>query len=133
MCSEVWAPVAGYEGLYEVSTQGRVRSLEREETSSNRWGPFVRKRNAKVLRERVTPTGYIQVQLYTGGKGKFLLVHRIVATTFLPLDQERPHVNHKDGVKANNAVDNLEWATQSENMKHARASGLYKGDKCDIC
>ena len=68
--------------------------------------------------------GYKSVSLREGGAQKTFLVHRLVCAAFLPRDERRPNVNHKDGNKANNHIENLEWVTQKENIDHARATGL---------
>lgn len=112
--NEEWRKVLEYP--YEVSNFGRVRRIHRD--PQIRRGPF------KLLKPSVVQ-GYCMVVLYSGGKkGKWVKVHRLVAVAFLgdpPIDHQ---VNHKDGIKVNNHVDNLEWVTISENEKHAYRLGL---------
>lgn len=111
MYKEIWRDVVNYEGLYQVSNLGRVKSLISKE---------------KILKQNLDYYKYSYVQLWKDGIGKKIKVHRLVAETFIPNRQNKPQVNHKDGNKLNNHVDNLEWCTGSENIKHALAHGLKK-------
>lgn len=99
---EVWKDVVGYEGLYEVSDLGNVRSTKRG--------------NLKNLYLKSHNRGYLQVELFKDGKSKMLMVHRIVAQAFIKNADGFPQVNHKDENKTNNRVDNLEWCTGSYNI-----------------
>jgi len=115
--SEKWLPITGYEGRYEVSDCGRVRS-------------FVAG-NARLLRPLLR-RGYPSVDLYDGdGNNAWVTVHSIVAAAFIGPRPLGAHVNHKSGVKTENAATNLEYCTQSENMKHAFRIGLQsnKGER----
>lgn len=115
---EIWKDVEGYEGLYQVSNLGNVKSLSFGARN-------IRKSNVhKLLKLSPTNCGYYKVQLYKNGKSKMLYVHRLVATAFIPNPDKKPQINHIDGNKANNASYNLEWATSSENMRHAINHGL---------
>lgn len=109
MNNEIWKPIKGYEGVYEVSNRGNVKTLRKNKVMSQQIG----KKN-----------GYCYVGLFKNGKTKKLLVHRIVAMAFIDNPMGKRTVNHKDGNKRNNAVENLEWATYSENHRHAFKIGL---------
>lgn len=105
---EEWRPVVGYEGLYEVSNLGRVKSLDRVVTGKN-GGQYPFK--GKILKQRNDKDGYLTVYLCGNGKDKLKKVHRLVGETFLPNTDNLPVINHKDENKLNNCVDNLEWCT----------------------
>lgn len=111
---EVWKPVTRFEGLYEVSSNGRVRSLDRE--VRHRWGGIAIKRG-KNLKGREDKNGYLFVSLCTDGVSISAKLHRLVAEHFLP-PSSFPEVNHKDFIKANNAATNLEWVTRKGNQEH---------------
>ena len=111
---EIWKQIPGYEGLYEASTLGRIRSMER--IASGRWGHSHRR--SHILKANNIHNGYQQVKFSIDGIKSQPLVHRLVAKTFIPNPLNLPQVNHKDGNPANNQVDNLEWCTASENCKH---------------
>jgi hypothetical protein len=120
---EIWKDIKGYEGLYQVSNLGRVKSLARRVNSMSDKGRFVRER---ILKQVVTEAGYARVCLCKENIEKTVSVHRLVAIMFLKNPENKPEVNHKDGVKLNNYIDNLEWCTNSENGKHAYRIGLKK-------
>lgn len=117
-----WKPVGGYEGHYEVSNLGFIRSLDRVVQRPGR-GDTVAKAG-QLLKVNVTPKGYLRVQLVRDGAHQNFLVHRLVAQMFIPNPELKPEVNHKDGDKTNNRVANLEWVTSSENLLHAYEAGL---------
>ena len=106
--SEVWRDIKGYEGLYQVSDQGRVKSLERKD----RFGRVIKER---ILRPSVGVRGYLYVDLCAGGKRKRLRVHRLVGEAFLLRAEGKDAINHKDEDKTNNNVWNLEWVSHKEN------------------
>lgn len=111
MKTEIWKPIVGFEGLYEVSNIGRVKSLKRNTTSG------------RVLSQALN-RGYMSVVLCKNGKHYNAKVHRLVAMAYIQNPNKKKEVNHIDGNKTNNRAENLEWVTASENAKHARLKGL---------
>ena len=101
---EEWKDIKGYEGLYQVSNLGRVKSLK-----------FGKER---ILKTGVDRYGYISVNLYKNNKRKLCKVHRLVAEAFIPNLENKPEVNHLDEDKTNNMVSNLEWCTRNENVNN---------------
>ena len=122
---EVWKPVKDFEGLYEVSKHGRIKSVERTRIGKHGGITPVRER---VLKQHVDRFGYCRVTLYKDGKRHYLKSHRVVAMAFIPNADGKPEINHKDGNKTNNDVSNLEWNTALENRRHAYANGLNGGE-----
>jgi len=112
---EIWKDIKGFEGLYQVSNLGRVKSLERE---------TIRKDGSKLpIKERILKPqkglGYLRVALCKGsGKGKLFFVHRLVCEAFHENTENKPCVNHIDENKINNVASNLEWCTYKENLNH---------------
>lgn len=104
--SEIWLPVKGYEGLYEVSNLGNVRSL-----NFGRTGQIKLKKPREIRR-------YLSVNLWKDGEIKTCRVHRLVAEAFIPNQNNLPQVNHKDENKKNNCVENLEWCDSSYNINY---------------
>jgi NUMOD4 motif/HNH endonuclease len=120
--NEIWKPIKGYEGSYEVSNLGRVKSLARYRLGKS--GGIVPVKE-KILTLKVLETGYVNVHLRTG-KSSYPTVHRLVAETFIPNVDNKPTVNHKDSNKQNNTITNLEWATHQEQAVHAVEAGTMK-------
>ena len=123
---EIFKPVKDYDGLYEVSNLGRVKSLKR--SVFNGKGFYI---NPEIiLKSHINKTtGYESVILTKNSEQILYLVHRLVLSTFILNTENKRTVNHKDGVKTNNNVDNLEWNTYSENILHSFANGLQKPSK----
>lgn len=121
MQEEIWKDIEGYEGYYQVSNYGNIKSLSRIIYSEKRSNY---KTKEKVLRQSNTTTGYKKVELVKEGIKKSYKVHRLVATAFIPNPENKPEVNHIDGNKINNYIENLEWVTSSENSIHAYETGL---------
>ena len=116
--NEVWKDISGYEEMYQVSNFGRVKSLKR-----------YRRRNDKILHLANDKDGYLQVNLSRDNKSKTIKVHKLVMLTFVG---ERPNgfeINHIDGIKTNNHIDNLEYCTSSEKTQHAYDTGLQPSGK----
>lgn len=109
---EIWRPVKGYEGLYEVSNRGRVRSVDRWVTGKDGKKYFYK---GQTLKPRVDEDGYLLVTLSRNGKKRTFQVHRLVAETWIGNPDGKPEVNHLDEDKTNNDVLNLEWTTRKEN------------------
>lgn len=114
---EIWKDVNGYEGLYKVSNQGNILIVKK-------------KRNQNLLKAK---NGYLLVDLYKNGLKKRISSHRLVALHFLTNTENKPQVNHINGIKEDNRVENLEWVTASENQIHSINNGLKKiifGENC---
>jgi hypothetical protein len=109
---EIWKDVLGYEGIYQVSNLGNVKSLKFNKQ--------------KILSKCLNPNGYYTVTLSKKGQTKNMLVHRLVCISFIENEDNKPQVNHIDYDKKNNNVDNLEWVTQEENNNHYLSYGFEK-------
>lgn len=118
---EIWKDIENYEGLYQVSNLGRVRSLDRVVT--NYRGSFIKKGEIKA--QSNLSKGYKGVCLCKDGKQKTHKVHRLVAQAFLPNPNNLPQVNHKDEDKTNNRVDNLEWCDNEYNINYSWSVPIY--------
>jgi hypothetical protein len=115
--SEEWRDIPGFEGKYQVSTLGNVRSIDRTVGS--------RVYSGRILRPRLEKRGYLRLTLSSGSFRKTDSVHRLVAIAFIENPQNLPAVNHIDGNKTNNKLENLEWVTHSQNSNHAVDTGLF--------
>lgn len=104
--AEIWKHIKGFEGLYEVSNLGRVKSLERFHAKE------------RILKPMLTVWGYARVQLYKNRSSKKFTIHRLVAEAFIPNLEQKPHINHIDENRLNNTVENLAWCTAKENNNH---------------
>lgn len=121
---EVWADIQSFEGYYQVSNLGRVRSLPRTVKMHRAGKTYDMHHNGRILRQSVRKDGYPLVQIFKDSKYLTCVVHRLVAKAFLDNPLNLPEVNHIDGNKKNNKVNNLEWCTHSRNIKHAFETGL---------
>lgn len=123
--NEIWKDVTGYEGYYQVSNLGRFRSLDREIAFSD---GRVHKYKGKIINGSVGRDGYIDVKLSKNNEMKTRKLHRLIAYEFLNVDLNKSdlEVNHKDLNRQNNNVDNLEWITHKENVRHSAKLGSYK-------
>jgi hypothetical protein len=115
VCQEEWRDISGYEGIYKISNLGRRKN-----------------KSGKIQKSRIKRK-YNTARLCNKRIYKEMSVHRLVAITFIPNPLSLPEVNHKNGIKSDNTVENLEWSTRSDNVKHAIKTGLMtvkKGDDC---
>lgn len=117
MIKEEWRDITGYEGLYQVSNLGRVKSLERE--IGHRYAGQTRTIPEKIMNVCDNGNGYKTIHLRKNGKRKVRYIHRLVAECFLPPIEGKNYINHKDYDITNNAADNLEWCTQKENVRYS--------------
>lgn len=111
MVEEIWVDIKGYEGLYQVSNLGRVKSLERIDSLGH-------KRKEKILKPRKNKDGYLQVVLCKEGKYKEFRVHRLVAIAFIPNTDNKPFIDHINTIRDDNRVENLRWVTHEENINN---------------
>ena len=117
---EQWKDIEGYEGLYQVSNLGRIKSLGRTIMRRTRWGsvkPYTMK--PRILKPKRCQGDYFQVGLFTiDGQHSVAKIHRLVAKAFIPNPDNMPEVNHKNEDKADNRADNLEWCTHEDNCRY---------------
>ena len=123
LSNEEWRDVVGYEGLYQVSSLGRVKSLPKRIVYKDGREYIY---PSKVIKNQKVGTGYRCVTFYGVSGKKQYYVHRLVAETFIPNPDNLKDVNHKDGCKTNNILFNLEWCSRSDNQKHAYKNGLNR-------
>lgn len=110
----IWKDIKQYEGYYQISNCGKVKSLKRK---------F---KNQRILKPGIPKNGYLFVCLCKNSNYSRFNIHRLVLETFVPNPENKPYCNHKDGNKHNNHIDNLEWVTNKENIQHAWRTGLIK-------
>ena len=138
MTKEIWKDIEGYEGYYQISTLGRVKSIERKVdmdfTNMNNTLNGIGKYSVKEKILKPSIKKYSGVCLLKNGKRYWPTIHRLVGLAFIPNQFNKPQINHIDGNKHNNCINNLEWVTISENAKHAyytlnRKSNLINWNK----
>lgn len=119
---EEWRDIPGYEGLYQVSNKGRIRSCERKVKSQMPWVGKETERtvSSQIIKPCVAANGYLYVSLWKEGRKTNTTVHRLVATAFVENKENKPCVNHKDYNRQNPSADNLEWVTYRENVIYSR-------------
>jgi len=118
---EIWKDIIGYEGIYQASNLGNLRSLN-----------YKRSGKIQVLKPALDNKGYLRTALMKDGKLKTVKVHRIIAQTFLLIINDKNQVNHINGVKTDNSLTNLEWCNNTENQNHAIKIGLVKQKSGDL-
>lgn len=124
----MWKIIPGTENLYYANKDGQIKSADRVQTfkTHNKKSTYIRK--GKVLKTPLNSHGYPCVTIkYLDGTQKVTPVHRLIALTFIPNPNNLPQINHKDGNKENNSVNNLEWCTAHDNICHAFKNRLNKG------
>jgi hypothetical protein len=112
--NEIWKDVIGYEKLYLISSLGKLKSLQNNKE--------------KILKLIPDKKGYLRTRIGNLNNKKTIKIHRLVAIAFIPNPENKKEVNHRDGNKQNNNIENLEWCTGSENIKHAFKTGLRRSD-----
>ena len=116
---EIWKAIEGYEGLYQVSNLGRVKSKARDVVEHRSWGNRITSLPERIMKQSYLPEGYKIITLSKNSKQKTYRVHRLVAQQFLPNPENKPDINHKNGIREDNRVENLEWVTNLENQRHS--------------
>jgi len=125
---EIWKDIDNYNGYYQVSNLGRVRSLDRYIKNRNGY----RLKKGQLLKPAILKNGYSNHRLWKDNKLKNLTEHRLVAIAFIPNPNNYKEVNHLNGDKLDNRIENLEWVTRSENIIHSYETGLQKPKKSKV-
>jgi len=123
---EIWKDIKGYEGYYQISNMGNVKSLEHTVTKSN---GVVQIRKERIMNKRESTDGYYIAKLNMNNHSKSIAIHRLVAQHFIPNPDNLPEVNHIDTNRKNNRVDNLEWCTHKDNVRYSADKGHYRNNK----
>jgi hypothetical protein len=124
---EQWKEIKGYEGWYEISSFGVIRSVDRKvDFEDGRYANY----KGKLIKKVVNSNGYYVSTLWKNSKSKTVYIHRLVAEYFILNPDNKKFINHIDGNKLNNTIENLEWVTQLENSKHAQQTGLTPKTHC---
>lgn len=126
---ETWVEIPGYENYYEINKDGIVRGIPRMVVLAN---GTLREIPLRILTPRINNRGYWDIRLSRNGETRTMLLHILLAQAFIPNPENKPYVNHKNGIKTNNRLENLEWVTHSENILHAYRTGLCRTAKKEI-
>jgi len=121
---EIWRDIPCFEGIYQASNLGRIKSVRRIAQKLYKGNRIVKE---KIMSGTKNEDGYLKVHFKHNNLSKGFFIHRLVALTFIPNPLKKPQVNHIDGNKLNNNISNLEWVTNLENQQHAWKNGLKKG------
>jgi len=124
MKKEVWKDIKGYEGCYQISNLGGVKRMAHTIISKKGYSSFYPER---LMVPVLSTKGYWTIKLSLSGKSNRFLIHRLIAIAFIPNPENKPYINHKDGIKTNNDIPNIEWCTAKENQQHAYDTGLKIG------
>lgn len=119
---EIFKDIKGYEGLYQISNLGKVKRIPRNIVNKNGYSLL----KEMFLTPYVDDVGYFRIGLKLNSKTTHRRIHRLIATTFIPNPENKPQVNHINGIKTDNRLENLEWVTSLENTNHAIKAGLIK-------
>lgn len=123
---EIWKDIEGYEGIYQVSNLGRVRSVDRY-VQHNYGG--LKFQSGKILKPSIQNTGYYYVLLYKNGKALRKTLHRIIAKAFIPNPENKPQIDHINGIRTDNRIENLRWVTPSENNSNPHRCISFSNSK----
>ena len=116
---EIWKDIVGYEGLYQISNYGNIVSIK------NRWGKRVKPRNVSKKKKK---KGYERVGLYKDNTQKLFMVHKLVMLAFNPMNGENLEINHKNYIRSDNRLENLEWLTHKDNVRYSKAKKINQYD-----
>jgi hypothetical protein len=119
--NEIWTDVIGFEKFYQISNFGRLMSYPKQ------YKHYIR--NGQIIEPSITRYGYLEVSLYVNKERKRFLFHRLIANQFIPNPLNKPFINHINGIKTDNRIENLEWCTPRENVVHAYETGLMVQEK----
>lgn len=120
--NEIWKDIEGFEGIYQISNCSRVKSLDREVKGHK--STWIKK--GTIMKTTLNHKGYESISLCKNGTKQTAFTHRLVAIAFISNSENKPQINHKNGIKTDNRIENLEWCTNSENQIHAYENGLNK-------
>lgn len=119
MEEEIWKDVKGYEGLYQVSNLGNIISLQ------SRWG---KRKEPRPVSKHITKKGYERASLYKQGVSRLHMVHKLMMITFNPTKSQHMEVNHKNRIRNDNRLDNLEWLTHTDNIRYSKGKSINQYD-----